>query len=57
VRTILSDDSGRKFESIVNLSRRKRWKRDLIPHANVNNSVGKIDFLDVVDDGLFLQSG
>jgi hypothetical protein len=54
VRAILSNDGGGKFERIVNLARRQRRKRDLIPQTDIDDGVGEIDFLDMVDNVFFL---
>jgi hypothetical protein len=55
MRTILGDNRGGELDCVVNLARRKRWERPLVPQADVNDSVGQVNLLDVVDDDFFLR--
>lgn len=48
------DRVARSQESIVEVARRDIWERDLIPTANINNSIGKIDSVDVAEYILLL---
>lgn len=51
---ILSNDRGRELEGVINLARWERRERNLVPQTNVDDGVGQVDFLDVVDDDFFL---
>lgn len=51
---ILSYDRGRELEGVINLARWERRERNLVPQTNVDDGVGQVDFLDVVDDDFFL---
>lgn len=55
MRTIFGNDRNREANGVIYLARRKRWEGTLVPQADVDNGVRKVNLLDVVDDVFFLQ--
>lgn len=54
VRAILSNDRGRKLECIVYLAGWKRRERTLVPETNVDDGVGQVNLLNMIQDDFFL---
>lgn len=41
-------------EGVVDTSRWETWKRQLEPPANINDGVGEVEFLDMIQNFFFL---
>lgn len=54
VRAILGNDRSREFERIVYLAGWKRRERSLVPETNVDDGVGQVNLLNMVQDDFFL---
>lgn len=52
--SVSSNGVSRHNEGVVDTSRWKTWKRQLEPPPNINNGVGEVEFLDMIQNIFFL---